>query len=307
MSTIESLIKDSIGNLQELENHRLRKLRRVRINLVLFFVIPAIGIPVMIYYQDTNRAIFFTALILMMANFFRHIFDYIYIYHKYEKYFKEEIISKLTPALFPNLNYDLAFGDFFEKLNGSMLIFNQSAENYDFKISSHFYGEISGQEIEAYSFSTTEFISGIYYCAKMSKPVESPIYIGPRVSGLGKSAVSLISALPNASNLLPSLPEISLKLPEFENVFTVYSSDEETVLDVITPSKMETILNMEKEMDHRTLYTMSFVDDEVHIIMRTIHFATSVSLGKSILDPKAVEEVFALLMKHVTQIKSLTS
>jgi len=110
---------------------------------------------------------------------------------RYEKFFKENIVEKIVPALIPGVTYkydDYIPIEIFRKSG----LFNKRIGDY-----------LTGQD---YFFGKT---AGIFMIAKLPDHVESPIYIFPTFQEIGK----LIKGLASSLNVItkPDAPEVKIK------------------------------------------------------------------------------------------------
>lgn len=235
MASINQSYNVLLPDIQEMEAYRLKKRRVIKLNLwvFLFLLACALFITILDYIKQIFppndkgfilAAIFFSlfiegvvALIIYAANKSR-----------YEKFFKENIVEKIVPALIPGVTYkydDYIPIEIFRKSG----LFNKRIGDY-LTGQDHFFGKTAGMAFELswlnnYSktkktyreyegktsvrYQKSDVFTGIFMIAKLPDHVESPIYIFPTFQEIGK----LIKGLASSLNVItkPDAPEVKIK------------------------------------------------------------------------------------------------
>ncbi len=297
MNELQERYEQAIPDLQQFEEYRKRKRQRLKINIILFFTILVIGIALMIVFQDSNRVIFFGALIIMILNTLRHLYDYGITTTNYRTYFKDNIYAKLVPAFLPGVTFDTDSKPAEEGIKASSLFWQSPPSGFD--VDTHFSGKVDDMTFEISSYLTDgDSISGVYMNASTNDSVDL-VHIGPQAGALGNA----IMQLPGAAKLGPNIPRRGLGDGVFDRIYMMHAKSAEEPEAVLTESRVEALLKLRQEFSAWVM--VSFRQNKVHVFIQNEGIKHTLSLKQSLLDVANVQAAFEDVTKFLRILKTL--
>lgn len=277
-------------------------------NLVLFFLLPAIGIPVMIKYQD-DKLILYGTLLFLIFNFFRHIVVYFRITSKYEAYFRENVVSALIKQYNPDYIYEQPENIDFDLVREAQLVrqFFDKGKCTDYIKGNHKGIDFESLQIVIKSKDTkyTEGVDGnlvfdgLFLKIQNKRPVNSSIFVFPRHTGWAKKANAMFS-------LIPSEPVIEVTgNQEFTEKFIVYGNDGDEANKVLTPEMQSTIFDTSKNASNKYYFKLSFIQNHIYLMIEKYDAPYIVSLKKPIGDKAQLSAVLKGLEKQLGFVERL--
>jgi hypothetical protein len=294
--------------LEEMERYRRKMRSQLLFSLVLFFLLPAVGIPIMVRYQD-DKVILYGTLIILIINFFRHIVMYFRIAGKYDDFFRKNVVSALIRQFDPDFKYEQGKKIDFDLIREAGLLrqFFDKGECTDFLKGEHQGTVFESHQIVLKSRDTKHsegvhgdtVFTGLFLKIQSRKPVNSPIFVFPKHTGWAKKANAMFS-------LTPSEPVIEVSgNEEFKDKFTVYGNDSEEAYKVLTPEMQSTIFDISKNASNKYFFKLSFVEDHIYLMIDNYDDPYIVSLKKSIGDKAQLSAILKGLEKQLGFVKRL--
>lgn len=255
------------NNLRERlsEAEKIRKSARVklRLNIIMFFVVYGGGIPLANYLWDSNRTVFYVMVIYLMLNVFLQLFIYVKVTSRYSQFVSKELLSHLVKMKFPEVNYEIDDSKKREVIDESRIFKERVILEED---DGYFHGSIEG-----FRFSTFRFyqpfreIAGNFSKIKNTSTVGSYVHLmkkGPKaLSGLE----SLTKELPGVKKLLPEVPERVGVIPEIDEYYYVYSETEEAIRTALPESRAAILRNLAKERPKLKGLGVSFIGNKIFL------------------------------------------
>jgi len=318
-------------NLKRIEAFRLSKKNRLKINVIHFFAIIAGAIIVIVLLQETESKVLPPVTFLFLAsNFFYTVYIYFSIHKKYESHFNEKVLDTIIPQQLPGVDFlpHVSTDDVAELWKKSQP-FRPSTigyistvgankksvgyrgvyqgldfELYDVKIQKN-HTQVEGESNRKVSNTETQFV-GFLMRVKRTERIETPVYISYKNDTLNNPIADVIDGLiyKNHQTLTPP-PKVSLGITAFEEQLTVYSDDKEVAKKLLTETIAAEILKSYNSVKS-IRYTISFVDDQVYLIMDYQFGLFTAEIGKSVNDTETINEIFKPLLEKINFLKILS-
>ncbi|MDB4334806.1 DUF3137 domain-containing protein [bacterium] len=222
------------------------------------------------------------------------------IYYKYRKVFKNEVVKEIIKLINPDFKYDAnrhiqrgvyekskIFTQESDRCSGDDYI-SGNIEKTDFEFS-----ELRSQ----YKTTTTEdgntktewhnIFKGLFFHADFNKEISGETFVLP------DTAEKLFGKIGQSMQKRSSRGElVKLENPEFEKEFVVYSSSQVEARYILTPTMMEAMVNIRRQLKQK--FYFSFVGSRVFCAIKIDKAMFEPRIMKTGVSFKDVEYMFTL-------------
>ncbi len=296
---------DLINQLQEAENYRLNKKKRLRINLIQFLIVPATAIPIMVMVQDDHSDWFYGLFAFIFFNLIFTIIVFFRVHKAYTNYYNKNIQSKIVSILLPNTKFITmvkreVIVDLWHKSQPFRL------KKPEGVIATGVVGKFKDTTFELYDAhiskvrkgKRTNLFSGVLMKVKRNKEISTPIYISTKSFPLTDPIENILGSVGLMSKIEIPPPMVVAGSDAFISKFDIYCQSQEYANEILTEEITFQIIQMRTENDHPWFF-ISFVKDYVYLIEYNILDLTSIELSQSVLDKDTISKNFKPIFDKV--------
>ncbi len=289
--------------LSKAESIRKSARTKLRINVMMFFIVYGVGIPLANHLWDSNRTLFYVVVIYMMLNVFLQLFIYIRITSGYERFVSTTLMNQLVALKFPGVVYEVDDSEKKKVISESRLFrFDAALEEND----GYFHGTIDGFRFHTFRFYMPfREVSGIFSRINNPQLVNSDVILIKKASKALSGIGELVKELPGVKKLLPEIPELPGVIPELDEYFHIYSETEEAIRTALSEHRVALLQKLAKEQHKLKTLSFSFIEEEIFMYDDTHEALYELPSVKHKLTDSSPDIVFKGLTERVNLLREL--